>query len=315
MVGNRYHGLSPSLALTRAPAFALGPALVARLGHQSPSPASRPSRARTRPMRGCASTSTRVVLLPGMDGTASLLIDNFARSICNTGTGSADVSRIVLVDYPRDRHLSSEELADYVAESYLARLADDERGYVLVAQSFSGHVALQLASRQQSETLTALPGSYKGTVFVNCFCSLPMRWAGPVLRALPESVFTRQPPAYLVARFFFGRSGSSDMMKAVQKVVQPVLASVMKSRLLLIVDEDSWHLWRDSSVLPRASAMFLFGSGDVLVGGTEHLELLRHSRTDIEFVEFPGGPHLLLQTNGAECARLIDDFASGRQVA
>lgn len=312
MVRDRRNGMSPSHALSRAPAFAFGPALHARAGNQSPSTATCPSRARIRPTRSCASSSTRIVLLPGMDGTASLLIDNFARYICNTGVGSADASRVVLVNYPRDRYLSSRELADHVAESYLAPLADDERGYVLVAQSISGHIALQLASRQQSETLAALPGLYKGTVFVNSFCSLPMRWAGPVLRALPESVFTRQPPAYLVARFFFGQSGSSVMMKAVQKVVQPVLASVMKSRLLMIIDEDSWHMWRDSSVLPESDALFLFGSGDLLVGGTKHMTLLRESRGDVKFVEVRGGPHLLLQTNGAECARLVHEFASRR---
>lgn len=309
---NRCNGPLPSCALTRAPAFAFGSALLARPGTQSAFRSACPVRAKTRPIRSCASTSTRIVLLPGMDGTASLLIDNFARYICNSGGGSADASRVVLVDYPRDRYLSSRELADHVAESYLAPLADDERGYVLVAQSFSGHIALQLASRQESETLAALPGLYKGTVFVNCFCSLPMRWAGPVMRALPESVFARQPPSYLVARFFFGQSGSGDMMKAVQKVVQPVLASVMKSRLLLIVEEDSWHLWRDLAVVPQSAALFLYGSGDVLVGATEHITLLRESRSDIEFVEVPGGPHLLLQTNGSECARLVDEFASSR---
>lgn len=304
--------LSPCRALFQAPAFAYGPSVQTRARTQWPSSAACPSRARTPLIHGCASTRTRIVLLPGMDGTASLLIDNFARYICNPGAGVADASRVVLVDYPRDRYLSSRELADYVAESYLAPLADDERGYVLVAQSFSGHVALQLSSRRKSETSEPLPGLYKGTVFVNCFCSLPVRWAGPALRAVPESVFKRQPPAYFVAHFFLGQRGGSGMMEAVQKVVRPVLPSVMKSRLLLIVDEDSWHLWRDSAVLSESNALFLYGSGDLLVGGTEHIALLRNSRRDIEFVEVPGGPHLLLQTDGVECARVVDEFASSR---
>lgn len=263
-------------------------------------------------MQTSAAVSTRVVLLPGMDGTASLLIDNFARHICNTGSGGADSSRIVLVDYPRDRFLSSHELANYIVEFYLEPLASDGRGYVLVAQSFSGHVALRLASKQHGEASTGLPGLYKGVVFVNCFCSLPMRWAQPALRVLPESVFARQPPAFLVARFFFGRSGNSEMMKAVQEVVQPVSASVMKLRLLLIANEDSWHLWRDASVLPQSTALFLYGSGDVLAGGTEHMKLLQDSRRDIAFTEVEGGAHLLLQTNGEECARYVDAFACSR---
>lgn len=264
-------------------------------------------------MHTAAVASTRIVLLPGMDGTSALLVDTFARHLCNSGPGGSDPSRVVLVDYPRHRCLSCSQLAEHVMETYLRPLSSDERGYVIVAQSFSGHVALHLLNNCCGNPSGKLPGVYKGTVFVNGFCSLPMSWAKPIIRALPQSIFARQPPAWLAARFFFGRDGSVSQMKAVQDVVSPVAPFVMKARLLAVANENSWHLWRDQSVLPECTALFLYGSGDVLVGATDHIKLLQESRMDVDFVGVEGGAHLLLQTKGAACASLIDDFASTRQ--
>jgi Alpha/beta hydrolase family len=255
-----------------------------------------------------AAARPRIVLLPGMDGTASLLIDRFARQICRGSAGAMamDATRMVLVDYPRDRHLSCSALAEFVAEWYLLPLADDERGYVVVAQSFSGHVALYLSSCRAGNR-KRLPG-HKGTVFVNCFCSLPTRWAKPFMGAIPETVFARQPPAWVTTRFFFGRGGTPTQMRAVQDVVAPVLPSVMKARIDAIANEDTWYLWRDLLLLPEA--LYIYGSADVLVGATKHVGLLRESRRDVEFVGVVDAGHLVLQTHGEMCARLIEGFVS-----
>ncbi|PXF42387.1 hypothetical protein BWQ96_07907 [Gracilariopsis chorda] len=84
----------------------------------------------------------RVVVLPGMDGT-DLLLDSFRRQLCTPD----DPDRVIAVDYPYAQSLSIQDLASLVVAKYLSPLERDRRGYVLVNQSFSGHVGLQLAIR------------------------------------------------------------------------------------------------------------------------------------------------------------------------
>lgn len=242
----------------------------------------------------------RVYVLPGMDGTANLLLDTFQSSLI----GGA--SRVVMVDYPKQSFLSFSELADFVAGQIRP---DDTHGYVLVAQSFSGHVALRLATSP-----AALPGSYLGTVLVNSFCSAPLPpWARPVMRRVPPAAFMQQPPAWLASRILFGAAGTVKQMAAVQRVVQRVAPHVIAARLAACADESSWALWRDEIALPGESLLYLQGGSDILCGGTRHANLMQQARSDIQFHRFPGGGHLLLQTSGAECARAVDRFCGSRQ--
>lgn len=248
----------------------------------------------------------RIVVLPGMDGTASLLIEQFARNLC-VGAYDSDPERIIFVDYPRDKHLKPAQLRDYVAENYLTRLMKDTRGYILVAQSFSGHVALLIADANASKR----PGNHIGTVLVNCFCSCPAPlWARGMLRTIPALAFAQQPPSFVVKSVFFGSSGTASMMDAVQSLVALVLPAVMKARLRDVADESTWTQWKNRKALQGRYVLYLRGADDVLVGATRHPELLQQARPDVEFVTIDKGPHLVLQTDGARCARIVDDWLS-----
>jgi Alpha/beta hydrolase family len=292
-------------------AFSAPCALHADSGRRPPPTCCRCAPARAPGMALDVSGSARIVILPGMDGTASLLIDQFARSLCS-GRGACDPSRVVLVDYPRERHLSCAQLGAHVVKTYLDEMEGDDRGYVLVAQSFSGHVALRLAGADGP----ALPGVYRGTCLVNTFCSAPVPgWARSALHAIPKNVFAQQPPAWVATRLFFGRRGTVGQMNKVREAVSPVLPEVMKARLSSIADEDTWPEWRDSAALPGSSLLYLRGAGDALVGATRHVSLLRQARSDVRFVSIEEGPHLVLQTHGALCARLVSDFAAERVAA
>lgn len=128
------------------------------------------------------------------------------------------------------------------------------------------------------------------------------------MRALPAAVFALQPPAGLVAGLFFGPRGTAAMMAQVQERVSRVAPEVMKARLGEIADLELWGMWRDVKTVVAGKVLFLRGGDDVLVGKTKHIELLQEARPDLQFVTVQSGPHLVLQTDGARCARIVDEW-------
>ncbi|CAN8070456.1 unnamed protein product [Agarophyton chilense] len=104
--------------------------------------------------RPSSSVLPRIVVLPGLDGT-DLLLDRFRRQLC----APDDPNRVIAVDYPYERILSVQEMATFVIDNHLAKLGNDKRGYVVVNQSFSGHVGFQLARHN-------LPGLLQGQSFL-----------------------------------------------------------------------------------------------------------------------------------------------------
>lgn len=233
-----------------------------------------------------------------MDGT-DLLLDSFRRQLCTPD----DPDRVIAVDYPYAQSLSIQDLASLVVAKYLSPLERDRRGYVLVNQSFSGHVGLQLAIRNLRRL--------RGQVFVNCFASPP----GPkFLQNIPftatSSLFKRQPPPWMVSRIFLGPSATG--MDHVQAAASRIKPEVMSHRLSLCLTEDSWHLWRNRRLLPSSQTLYLRGDNDLLIPKPQ-AQQLRSARPDIEWVTVPKGPHLLLQRYGTECGVAVENFCSRMQ--
>lgn len=229
-----------------------------------------------------------------MDGT-DLMLDNFRSAL----SSQDDPGRVIGVDYPFNEELSVPELAHFTSEKYLEPLAQDPRGYVLVNQSFSGHVGLHLASKTP-------PGILQAQVFVNSFVSPP---APSFLRNIPTSVgdrlFQNQPPPWLVGRIFLGPNAKG--MHTVQAAASQVLPAVMSHRLGICLNEDSWHIWRNSDQISADKTLYLRGDSDVIVRKRD-AHTLKASRPDIEWVHVEGGPHLLLQRYGTECGTAVDTF-------
>lgn len=138
-----------------------------------------------------------VVLLPGMDGTA--LLGGPFRSALDP------LVSLVEASYPCDELLDTAQLARRVVPTFAAQAREmhPTGRYVIVAQSFSGHVALKYAETR--------PPGLAGIVLVNAFTSTPL----PALatRGLlaaqgpPEWMFQAQPPPEIVARALLGGGG------------------------------------------------------------------------------------------------------------
>ena len=92
-------------------------------------------------------------LLPGMDGTGDLFrpfIDSLPSNFSPT-----------IVSYPRDRIAGYEELGNYLSDA-----VPREAPYVVVAESFSGPVAVEHAAKQ--------PSNLEALILIGSFVSNPL---------------------------------------------------------------------------------------------------------------------------------------------
>jgi pimeloyl-ACP methyl ester carboxylesterase len=220
-----------------------------------------------------------LLLLPGFDGTGELFaplqsaLDNRAYS--------------VVVRYRDERVLE-----DYV-ESVAALLP--EQSAVLVAESFSGPVALILMSRY--------PERIKSAVLCATFATSPFRSLTRLARFVPDLFFGPAPiqPAML-RTFCFDATTDRELMEKALSVARSIPAGTVKQRLNLLSGIDM------GSLLPgiEVPVLYLQAMQDRIVGP----QLTRQLVSGLPQVEVRqiNGPHLLLQCRPRECADAILSF-------
>jgi pimeloyl-[acyl-carrier protein] methyl ester esterase len=168
--------------------------------------------------------------------------------------------------------LTYEQLADGISKE----LPDGP--VVVVAESFSGPIAVALAERH---AVTAL-------VLCNSFAVAPrwhvLRWfVLPILFRLP-------PPAFLIRRFMVGLQADDELVRDVAASVASVPARVLASRLQSVLTVDKTDAFASSKV----PTLYLRATEDRLVpeSACRRIAAMR----PITIVRLPG-PHLLLQAN------------------
>lgn len=218
----------------------------------------------------------RLVLLPGLDGTGTLF-DEFVRA------APADV-RCDVVALPREA-LSYPELAERVAPQL--ELTPDT---ILLAESFSGPIAIQIAASQR---LAAL-------VLCNTFVVPP----GPrVLASLPLTPFFHLPlPSFMIRRYLVGANASDALVERVRVAVESVPPRVLASRVSNVLRVDV------AGALGRCSApiVYLRGTEDRAVPEASVRALVGAASVPIQVVRIPA-PHLLLQAAPEAAWRAIED--------
>ncbi len=221
-----------------------------------------------------------VVLLPGMDGGGAL----FAEFIEALGSEFAPI----VVSYPCDVPLDYAGLVEFVR----ARLPP-QLPYVLLAESFSGPVAIALAASK--------PAGLLGLVLCCSFARNPR----PVLRALRAlSVFipiTRKLTG-LLGPILFGRFDCARLRDALRSALDPISAPVLRARLDAVYGLDY------SALLPRIDVpvLYLQAAQDRVVPASA----ARHIRATVPVVRVLtfDGPHLLLQAVPVEAAEHVHAF-------
>lgn len=227
---------------------------------------------------------TALVLLPGLDGTGRLL-EEFAAVVAP----HFDSTRIVA--YPKDEVLDYDALARRVH----AQLPTESR-FVLLAESFSGPVALRVAAMQ--------PHGLAALVLSATFARGPFHLLDALTPAMRHAP-TRLPRAVLRV-VLLGRWYTPTLLALLESAVNDVAPDVLRQRAISSVCVD------DRGVLPRihVPVLALHAIHDRLLPRRVREEfaegLPEVTQVDVE------GPHVLLQAQPALCAAHIGRFVRAR---
>ncbi len=217
---------------------------------------------------------SRIYLLPGLDGTGQLF-DRFLA----VAPPAFDCTAITL---PSGR-LTWDELATAVAPKL-------SPGSVIVAESFSGPLAVVLANRLRPA----------GLVFCNSFVVPPRAQA---LRWLPWAALGRLPvPRPLLRHYLVGPDADRALVDDVAAVVGRLPAELFAWRVRAVLTANVAEMFGRCAT----PVQYLRGTEDRLVPETawQHMAALRQMET-IRVL----GPHLLLQASPAESWQAIERFA------
>ena len=156
-----------------------------------------------------------VVLLPGMDGSGLLLNEFLSELECKS----------IVVSYPTDQPSGYEQLEQHV-RSFLP----SDESLVLLAESFSGPLAIALAANP--------PPQLKALVLVCTFARLPipsfaLLWFKAV--GLPP---LWRAPMFLASRMLFGRFRSEAKEAALSRAIKTVTPQTWRARLNAVLSAD-----------------------------------------------------------------------------
>lgn len=224
---------------------------------------------------------TTLVLLPGLDGTGKLFAP-FVSAL------PAELHPQV-VAYP-DKALRLNEYAQRVARRLPATPS------VLLAESFSGLVALSLLAQHSSRI--------RGVIFCAAFAEPPRPFLlrlAPIVRCAGGA--TRAVPAFMLRQFCLGPNASAEQLAWLRKVLAEVSPGVLAHRLRLVAARHPFvHSHFD------VPCCYLQPQSDRLVpvGAARWFE--KH------FASFRpeslAGPHFLAQAEPHQCAKRVAEIAA-----
>lgn len=228
-------------------------------------------------MGGRLGGKPRVIVLPGLHGTTNLL-EPFAAAAPSS-------VRVELVPLPA-------QSLDYAAlASHFAATLRLDAESVLVAESFSGPLAIMLAERCKVAAL----------ILCNTFARAPYPSA---LRIMPLSLLARfTPPRPLVRYFAVGSDAAPELVNRIRATVSSVPRDVIafRTRCVLAVDVTA-ELARCASPI-----LYLRGSEDRIVRDRSVNEIVAAASTPVSVARI-SGPHLVLTTSPKESWRSINEF-------
>lgn len=225
-----------------------------------------------------------LVLLPGLDGTGLLFAD-FAASL------NQEV-KLIVVSYPSDTVLNYAEL-EALIRSFLPR----DQSYFLLAESFSGPIAISIAASS--------PPGLLGLVLCCSFARNPLPLLAPfrfVLDAVPVSPL----PMTLLSYLLLGRFATPTLRAALSRSIANVVPKVLRARARATLTVDN------SDLLCRIQVPILYlrasedrvvsrASSDIVVSLAPHTEVVEFS-----------APHFLIQVLPSQVAAAVVEFIGVR---
>ncbi len=215
-----------------------------------------------------------------MDGTGDLF-EPFTAAL-------GDKIETQVIRYPIEESLSYETLETFVLE----RLPEN-RDFVLLGESFSGPIAISIASNP--------PANLVGLVLCCTFASSPvaaLSFLKPITRFLPIS----HAPRFLMSGALMGNDATPALRDALDRAMKRVLPHVMRTRTAEIFSIDYSH----KLALIDKPVLYLRAARDRVVHRRCGDEILRQCK-HVRLVEIDG-PHFLLQTHANEAATVMRQY-------
>ena len=228
---------------------------------------------------------TALVVLPGLDGTATML------------TAFADAARshfssVQVIAYPSDRMLWYSSLEEIVR----AKLPTDG-AFVLLGESFSGPIALSIAGNP--------PAGLVGLVLSTTFSKAPLPLLTPFA---PFAAFApvRRVPTALLSWFLLGKWSTPELRSSLASALAQVSPSVLRSRAAAALRANASASLRAISI----PVLYLRATQDRLLPA-KTIDRITAAIPHASVVEIPG-PHLLLQAAPEHAAKVIAEHLVGQ---
>ncbi|MEP7452449.1 hypothetical protein [Phyllobacterium sp. SB3] len=221
----------------------------------------------------------RIVILPGLDGTGRLLVE-FAEHLRSHFT-------VDVIAYPVDKPKTYDELMSYVQE----RLPRDE--YILIGESFSGPLAIRLASQN-------FP-SLKAVVLGASFARLDFPVKG-LMDKLVEWAPRQLIPFAVLNFLLMGGRATEELRQGVKEVLKGVQPEVLKIRAKEALNVDLIQ----SQFEVEQPVLYLQALADRLIPSSAAKHIGRIAPQTV--VHGIDAPHFLFQMEPLACAKAIIEF-------
>ena len=225
-----------------------------------------------------------IILLPGMTGTADLLAD--------LSGALAPHREVHVISYPNTGPQDYETLTRYVSD----RLPT--RPFVILGESFSGPIALEIAVRE--------PGRTAGLAMAATFARHPLP---TVLTSFTSWMDLSMVPQMMIEAIMLGPYGTPELKSLFLRAIMQLPSDTLRARTAETLNVDKSHLL----AAVGCPALCLTGRHDRLIPTTCGHEIasgivacLSHA------VE---GPHMFLETHPYEAAAAIESFCRNVEVA
>jgi pimeloyl-[acyl-carrier protein] methyl ester esterase len=219
----------------------------------------------------------KLVLLPGLDGTGELF-EPLIRCL------SPAISPQV-ISYPFEPMMSIDELV-YFVESQLP-----EKEFALLAESFSGLVALRLLPKISSR-LTCV-------IFVGSFASPPKYFLLKLIHFLPFLLFfVKYIPKKLIRLLFLDEKATNAECLWLRNILVSVPKKLLVHRLRIISATKF-----SEPITPHCASYYLAGTGDRLVPPKASV-WFKKNILGLSIVKVDA-PHFMLQVKPIELAEII----------
>ena len=214
---------------------------------------------------------TALVMLPGLDGTG-LVFGPLLKQL------PATIEPLV-VRYPGDNPMSFQGHIDFVKACLPA-----ERPFVLLAESFSGPIGLQL--------LAEPPANLIGVILVATFARYPKPFMLDLARLLPQRPLRKLFATMPFCRYFCLGCADREAVALFQKALADVALAVLSQRLQILAE------------LPPPPETHFRGPCLYLQAGHDHLvpqraaSVLQNHLPQMQQSRIPG-PHIILRSGHA----------------